>query len=172
MVVVGIVVAVGIVAICTNRAPVSAETPDELLQRSLAKLGVPELKIAYSLHPEVCTIGWPKDQKWTVECEGVPLHFYRQATICDPSPPVEACGPATSTYIECRSFFWSVDKSGEPESLFGDRAHPYNSLGDDCRLRGTMASERAEMDRRGFAPVPVKIYDFAGAYTGKPKPIK
>jgi hypothetical protein len=30
-----------IVAIGTNRAPVYAETPDELLQRSLAKLGIP-----------------------------------------------------------------------------------------------------------------------------------
>ena len=166
---VGIVVMVGIVAIGTNRAPVYAENPDELLQRSLAKLGVSELKIAYSLHPEVCTIGRPKDQKWTVECEGVPLHFYRLATICDPGPP-EACGPATSTYTDCRSFFWSVDESGEPEDLFGDRKHPYNSLQGDCRLRGTLESDRAEMDKRGFALVPVKIYDFAGAYTTKPRP--
>jgi hypothetical protein len=162
---------VGIVAIGTW-APVYAETPDELLQHSLAKLGVSELKIAYSLHPDVCTIGRPKDQKWTVECEGVPLHFYQQATICDPGPPEapETCGPAQSTYTFCESFFWAVDESGEPEDLFGDRKHPYNSLMDDCRLRGTLESDKAEMDKRGIALVPVKIYDFAGAYITKPRP--
>jgi hypothetical protein len=169
MAMVGIVIMVGIVAIGTNLAPVNAETPDELLRRSLAKLGVSELKIAYSLHPEVCTIGSLKDQKRIVECEGVPLHFYRMATICNPDPP-DTCAPATSTYTDCRSFFWFVDESGEPEDLFGNRKHPYNSLEGDCRLKGTLESDRAEMDKHGFALVPVKIYDFAGRYTPKPRP--
>jgi hypothetical protein len=104
MAMVGIIAIGGIVAIGASRPPAYVETPSELLQHSLAKLPASELKIAYVLHPDVCTIGRPKDQKWTVECEGVPLHFYRQAAICDPGPP-EACGPATSTYTDCRSFF-------------------------------------------------------------------
>ncbi len=167
----GAMAMVGIVAIGANRAPVCAETPTELLQRSLAKLPAPELKIAYALHPDVCTIGWPKDQKWIIECKGVPMHFYRQISLCDPGPP-KACGPAPSTYTDCRSFFWSVGASGEPEDLFGDRHHPFNSIQGDCLPKGTLASDRAEMNRRGIALLPEEILDYAGTYTGKPRPTK
>jgi hypothetical protein len=161
----------GIIGIAANSAPAYAENPGELLQRSLAKLAAPELKIAYALHPGICTIGWPKDQKWTIECKGVPIHFYRQISLCDPGPP-KACGPMPSTYTDCRSFSWSVDASGEPEDLFGDRHHPFSSIQDDCRPKGTLASDRTEMNRRGIALLPEEILDYAGQYTGKPRPLK
>ena len=153
------------------RPPGLPDSPSELLQKSLAKQPLPELKIAYALHPDVCAIELREEQKWTVECKGVPLHFYRQITFCDPGPP-EACGPAPSTYSDCRTISWYVAASGEPEDLFGGHNPPYSSIEDDCLPKGTLAPDRAEMNRRGMALPPVKIFDFSGHYTGKPKSTK
>ncbi|MHB8269675.1 hypothetical protein [Bradyrhizobium sp.] len=154
------------VALCY---PVRAQTPDELLQRSLAKLRVPELEIAYSLHPTVCSIGREQDQRWSAACEGVPIHFYRQITICDPGPPKQ-CGLAPANYTFCRSFYWDVDASGNPSGSFGNRQ--FDSIEADCMPKGTLNSDRAEMAIRGIALVPEEILDYAGRYTGKPRPIK
>jgi hypothetical protein len=97
MIIPGVVIGAGL-------ASVRAQTPDELLQRSLAKLRAPELKIAYALHPEVCSIR-KEDRRWIVSCEGVPIHFYRRYTLCDPGPPKE-CRPVPTTFTNCRSFYW------------------------------------------------------------------
>lgn len=160
----------GIVAVGVNPAPVCAETPGGLLQSSLAKLRAPELKIAYALHPDICTIGWPKDQNWTIE-------WACRRTSIGRSPFAIRALPRRADRVHPRTptagaFFWSVDASGEPEDLFGDRHHPFNSIQDDCPPKGTLAADRAEMDKRGIAVLPEEILDYAGTYTGKPRPIK
>jgi hypothetical protein len=149
--------------------PIRAETPEQLLHHSLAKLRVPELDIAYRLHPEICSIGKTPNQQWTVACEGVPLHFYRQISLCDPGPPKQ-CGPPPATYTDCQSFYWDVDGRGNPTGWFG--GHRFESVVADCMPKGTLASDRADMANGGIAPVPVEMLDYWGTYTGKPRPTK
>src|ERR1700759_4868905 len=159
-----------VAAIIGGLQPIRAETPEELLQHSLPKLQVPELAIAYRLHPETCSIGRNPNQGWTVACEGVPLHFYRQITLCDPGAPKQ-CGPPPATYTDCRSFYWDMDARGNPTDWFkGGR--PYQSVVADCIPKAAMASDRAEMASGGIVPVPEEILDYRGRYTGKPRPAK
>jgi hypothetical protein len=105
-----------------------------------------------------------------VECEGVPIHFYQDLTLCDPGPP-KSCGPVPTDYKNCRSFYWDIDLDGKPSNPIGDRGR-YASIEEDCRPKGTLASDRAEMAKRGIAPNPENILDYAGFYTGKPRAIQ
>jgi len=149
--------------------PIRAETPQQLLKHSLAALRVPELEIAYRRHPETCSIGRSSDQQWSVTCEGVPLHFYREISLCDPGPP-KRCGPPPATYTDCRTFYWNVDGRGNPTGWFG--GHRFESIAADCTPKGTLASDRAYMTNNGITPVPEEILDYWGTYTGKPRPAK
>ncbi|AWO88243.1 MULTISPECIES: hypothetical protein [Bradyrhizobium] len=157
------------VVVVIGLEPIRAETPNQLLQLSLATLRVPELDIAFRLHPEICSIGRNPNQQWSVACEGVPLHFYRQISLCDPGPPKQ-CGPPPSTYTDCRSFYWDIDERGNPTGWFG--GHRFESVAADCMPKGTMTSDRADMARVGIAPVPEEILDYWGTYTGKPRLMK
>jgi hypothetical protein len=159
-----------IVAALTFCCPIHAQTADRLLQQSLAKLQLPELKAAYALHPDVCSIDGKQHSPWTVMCEGVPLHFYRQTTVCDPGPPKE-CGPAPADYTDCRTFSWDIDASGNPSSAFGS-VQRFDRIQADCLLKSTAEADQAKMAKRGIALVLVEILDYAGSYTGKPRPIK
>jgi hypothetical protein len=146
----------------------TAPSTEEAMRRSFAQLRRPEVAIAYALHPDMCTITttmW----KWSVMCEGVPTHFYQDLTVCDPGPP-KTCGPVPSDYEDCRSFYWDIDLDGKPSDPIGDRQH-YASMADRCRLKGTLTSDREEMAKRGFTPERVEILDYAGRYTGRPRPI-
>jgi hypothetical protein len=149
---------------------VRAQTSDDLLQRSLAKLQAPELKTAYALHPDICSIGRKKDPPWTVMCEGVPLHFYRRTIVCDPGPPKQ-CRPAPDYYTDCRTFSWDVDASGNPSSEFGN-VRRFDRIMADCLPKNTMEADRAEMAKRGIALEREEILDYPGFYTGKPRPMK
>lgn len=145
---------------------ITRPSTEEAMRLSLAEMRMPELSTAYTLHPDACSITknlW----KWTVGCEGVPIHFYQDLTLCDPGPP-KSCGAVPADYKNCRSYYWDIDLDGKPSNPIGDRGR-YASIEETCRPKGAIASEREEMARRGIAPNPVEILDYAGWYTGKPR---
>jgi hypothetical protein len=147
----------------------NAPSTEEAMRRSLAALEKPELEIAFALHPDACSITKVSIWKWSAACEGVPMHFYEEITVCDPGPP-KICSAAPSPYENCRSFFWDIDLDGNPSDPIGYRPK-YASIMSECRPKGTDASERLEMARRGMLPNPVEILDHSGTLTGKPRPI-
>src|SRR4051794_11157797 len=75
---------------------VNAPSTDEVMRRSLSTMAIPELQMAFALHPDACSITKVSIWKWSVECDGVPMHFYEDATVCDPGPP-KICGAASSS---------------------------------------------------------------------------
>jgi hypothetical protein len=159
---------IGAGLVCWNVAEVLlAPSTEEAMARSLAELDLPELKTAYSLHPDTCSITKTTWQ-WSVQCTGVPNHYYQDITVCDPGPP-KTCGAMPSDYVDCRTYFWDIDLNGKPSDPIGQRRGLYGSMWDDCKPRGTLASDREEMARRGMALNHVEMLDLAGAYTGKPR---
>jgi hypothetical protein len=159
-------IGVGAFVIWTAFRVINAPSTEEAMRRSLRALEKPELEIAFALHPDVCSIKKVSIWKWSVACEDVPMHFYQNITVCDAGRP-QICGPAPSSYENCASFYWDVDLDGNPSDPLGIR-RKYSSIGaEKCRPKGTIASERTEMVRRGLLPNPVKILDL----TGKPRPI-
>lgn len=148
---------------------ISAPSADEVMRRSLSTVGIPELGIAFALHPDACSIKKVFIWKWSVECDGVPMHYYEDVTVCDPGPP-KTCSPASPSYENCRSFYWDVDLAGNTSDPMGLRKR-YGSISEGCRPKASMASDRMEMAHRGIVPVPVRIIDYAGALTGHPRPI-
>lgn len=129
------------------------------MQRSLAALKKPELNIVYSLHPDACSIVKVNIWRWSVECAGVPLHFYRDTVQCEthqPNLPTD-CRLAASVEEDCRSFFWDIDLDGKPFDPISHRSSNYASISEECRPKGTLTSEREEMARRGMRPVRVEI---------------
>lgn len=132
----------------------TAPSADEAMRLSLAQLGRPELAIAYTLHPDACSITrttW----KWNVACEGVPIHFYQDRVICDPGSP-RTCSPAPSDNENCRSFYWEVDLDGRPSNPIGDRGRSASIMA-SCAPKGTQAADRAEMMKRGITPTRVEV---------------
>lgn len=146
-------------AIWTTIRLINAPSTEEAMQRSLSALKVPELDVLYSLHRDACSIVKVRIWKWDAECVGVPQHFYRETLRCGVYPP-RSCRPATASEEEdCRSFFWSIDVNGKPFDPITHRTTHYASMSSECRSKGTLASEREEMARRGVRPVRVEIYD-------------
>jgi hypothetical protein len=45
------------------------------------------------------------------------------------------------------------------------------SISDNCRARGNIVDERSRMREMGIAPVTETMDDYAGKYTGHPRPI-
>ena len=170
-VVLGVCAMIGVGASCWKVSKVfRAPSTEEAIIRSLAELRIRELTTAYTLHPETCSIRktmWHSD----VGCEGVPTHFYQDITLCDPGPP-KTCGAMPPDYTYCRTFFWEIDLDGMPSDQIGLGSRRYASLEENCKARGTFASDREEMARRGITPERVEMLDYAGRYTGKPRPIR
>ena len=170
-VVLGVCAMIGAGAICWNISKIfRAPSTEEAMTRSLAELRIPELTIAYSLHPDTCSIKktmW----RWDVDCEGVPTHFYQDITLCDPGPP-KTCGAMPPHYTNCRTYFWQIDLAGMPSDPIGLGSRRYASLEEKCKAKGTFSSDREEMARRGITPERVEMLDYAGWYTGKTRPIR
>ncbi|KJC59475.1 hypothetical protein UP10_18445 [Bradyrhizobium sp. LTSPM299] len=133
----------------------TAPSTEEAMRLSLAELDLPELSAAYALHPDSCTISktlW----KWSVSCEGVPIYFYRDLRQCDPGPP-RTCRTVPSDARVCVSYFWDIGLNGRPSNPIGDHGN-HASIGDgSCNAKGTFASEREVMARRGIAPNLVEV---------------
>ena len=87
-----------------------------------------------------------------------------------PGPPKQ-CEPAPAYYTDCRTFSWNIDASGNPSSAF-DSVRQFDSIAADCLPKDTLEADQAEMAKRGIALTPVEILDYAGSFTGKPRPIK
>jgi len=155
-----VVITVALIGVgATGWKIITRPSTEEAMRLSLAEMHVPELGTAYALHPDTCGITktlW----KWTVACEGVPIHFYQDQTLCDPGPP-KSCNPVPSGDKNCRSFYWDINLDGKPSNPIGDKGR-YASIEEDCRPKGTPASEREEMLRRGIAPNAVEILDYGG----------
>jgi hypothetical protein len=145
---------------------INAPSTDEVMRLSLSKVGIPELEIAFALHPDACSITKVSIWEWYVECSGVPMHFYEDTTVCDPGPP-KSCGVAPPSYENCRSFYWNVDLSGNTSDPLGLKKR-YGSISEGCKPKAPIASERMEMARRGIIPIPVQILDPGGAFMGRP----
>jgi len=145
----------------TTIGVLTAPTTEEALRLSLSALKRPELDVLFALHPDACSIVRVTMWKWTAACVGVPQHFYRDTIYCKTlhgSP--EQCRPAAGSEDEdCRSFYWDVDLGGNPFDSITKRRRGYASIAEGCNPKGTRASEREEMDRRGIKPVQVKIDD-------------
>jgi hypothetical protein len=154
-VVLGMIALVCVVVVGWKAAKViNPPSTEEAMRLSLAELRVPELTTAYALHPDTCVIAktfW----NWSVACEGVPIYFYQDFRRCDPGPP-RTCRTVPFDYKNCRSFYWEIDLDGKPSNPIGDRGR-YASIEEDCRPKGTLASEREAMARRGIAPDLVEI---------------
>jgi hypothetical protein len=148
---------------------VNAPSTEDAMQHSLKALEIPELEIAFALHPDACSIRKVNIWKWSAACDGVPMHFYQDITLCDPGPP-KICGADPSSYTNCRSFYWDIDLDRKPSSPTGN-GRKYASVVSDCMPKGMLASEQIEMTHRGLRPIPVEILDYAGWYTGKPRTI-
>jgi hypothetical protein len=97
---------------------INAPSTEEVMRLSLSKVGIPELEIAFALHPDACSITKVGIWEWHVECGGVPMHFYEDTTVCDPGPP-EICGAAPPSYENCRSFYWNADLDGNTSDPLG-----------------------------------------------------
>jgi hypothetical protein len=152
-------------------AVVTAPSDEEALKISISALNRPELKIAFALHPEYCTIRREGGTfGWSVSCAGVPLHFYRDQTLCDPGPPRQ-CGPMPASYEDCVTYEWLVDLKGNPTSPLQPGYRQSMSISDNCRARGNIVDERSRMREMGIAPVTETVDDYAGKYTGQPRPI-
>ena len=150
---------------------VFAPSTAEAMTRSLAELRIPELTIAYTLHPETCAIT-KRIWKRSVECAGVPAHFYQDTTLCDPGPP-KTCGSMPSDYKRCVTYIWDIDLDGKPSDPIGKGGRRYASIGDGCIPRSALSSDREEMVRRGITPRRVEIMmDQAGFYPGKRREIR
>ena len=158
-------VGVGAYAIWTAFKLVSAPTTEEAMHLSLKALEVPGLETAYALHADACSIAKVSIWTWSVECEGVPMHFYQDVTFCESRlPPI--CAAAPSSYTNCRSYYWYIDWDGKPSAPIGDRKL-YASIMSDCRPKGSFDSERMEMARRDLRPSPVEIGVPSGSITDK-----
>jgi hypothetical protein len=145
-------------AVWTTIKVLTAPSTEEALRRSLSALKRPELDVLYALHPDACSITKVTIWKWSAACVGVPQHFYRDTLYCKTlrrSP--EQCRPATGSEDEdCRSSYWDVDLDGNPFDTITNRSRGYASIAEGCNPKGTRASEREEMARRGIRPVLVK----------------
>jgi hypothetical protein len=148
---------------------INAPSIEDVMRRSLSTVEIPELEIAFALHPSVCTITKVSIWTWSVACDGIPMHFYEDTIVCDPGPP-KICGMVPPSYEDCRSFYWDVDLDGNTVDPLGITKR-YGSISEQCRPKATIASERMEMASRGIAPIPVQITDYAGTYTGHPRPL-
>ncbi|MGJ4889459.1 hypothetical protein [Bradyrhizobium sp. HKCCYLR20261] len=137
----------------------NAPSTEEAMQRSLTALNRPELAIVYSLHRDACSIDKISPWRWRAECVGVPQHFYRDTIHCESRiSELPKCRPAAATEDEdCRSFFWDIDLDAKPIDSITHRSSHYASLSSECNPKGTFASEREEMARRGIRPVRVEI---------------
>ncbi len=168
----GITALVSVVAyaIWTAFKLISAPSTEEAMQLSLKAMGVPGLETAYALHADACSITKVSIWTWSVECEGVPMHFYQDVTFCESRSP-KVCAAAPSSYRNCRSYYWHIDLDGKPSAPIGDRKR-YASIMSDCRPIGSFDSERMEMDRRGMRPRPVEIGVPAGSITDKSETIQ
>jgi hypothetical protein len=164
-----VLIAAAAFVIWTAFRVINAPSTEEVMRRSLSTVGIPELEIAFALHPDACSITKASIWRWSAECVGVPMHFYEDTTVCDPGPP-KTCGAAPASYENCRSFYWDVDLDGNTSDPLGV-THKYGSISEGCRPKSSIASERLEMARRGIAPIPVQILDYAGFYTGRPRPL-
>jgi hypothetical protein len=170
-VVLGVCMMIAAAAACWKIAKVIfAPSTAEAMTRSLAELRIPELTIAYTLHPDACTITrmmW----RWSVECAGVPTHFYQDAALCDPGPP-KTCGAMPSDYKSCITYIWDIDLDAKPSDPIGKGGRRYASIGEGCNPKGALSSDREEMVRRGITPRRVEIVDRTGSYPGKPREIR
>jgi hypothetical protein len=164
-----VLIAAAAFVIWTTFRVINAPSTEEAMRRSLSTVGIPELEIAFTLHPDACSITKTSFWRWSVECVGVPMHFYEDTTVCDPGPP-KTCGAAPASYENCRSFYWDVDLDGNTSDPLGIRPK-YGSISEGCRPKASIASERLEMARRGIVPIPVRILDHSGAFTGRPQPL-
>jgi hypothetical protein len=156
--------AAGFVAWAASGVP----STDEALRNSLSDVGIRELEIASALHPDTCSITKADIWQWYVECKGVPMHFYEDTAICDPGPP-QVCRAAPASYENCRTFYWNVSLLGNTSDPLGLKSK-YGSLSEGCSPKASIESDRTEMARRGIAPVPVQILDYAGTHSGRPRP--
>ena len=146
-------------ALWTTIRVLAAPSNQEALRISLAALKRPELDVLYALHPDACSITRVTIWKWSAGCVGVPQHFYRDTLYCKTPPRglPEQCRPATGSEDEdCRSFYWDVDLGGNPFDSITNRSRGYASIAEGCNPKGTRASEREEMARRGIQRVRVK----------------
>ena len=97
-------IGIGAFVLWTAFRVINAPSTEEAMRRSLAALEKPELEIAFALHPDACSITKVSIWKWSAACEGVPMHFYEEITVCDPGSP-KICSAAPSPYENCRTFF-------------------------------------------------------------------
>jgi hypothetical protein len=149
-------------------AVVTAPSDEEALKISISVLKRPELRIAFALHPEYCAIRREGPMAgWSVSCEGIPLHFYQDLTLCDPGPPRQ-CGPMPASYVNCKTYEWLVDLKGNPTSPI-ESGRQSSSISDNCRSRGNIADDRGRMREMGIAPITDTVDDYAGWYTGYPR---
>jgi hypothetical protein len=159
-------VGVGAYAIWTAFGLVNAPSTEEAMQLSLKALEIPGLETAYALHRDACSITKVSIWTWSVECEGVPMHFYQDVTYCESRSP-KVCAATASSDTNCRSYYWFIDLDGKPSAPIGKRKG-YASIMSDCKPKGSFDSERMEMARRGLRPSPVEIGVPAGSITDKP----
>jgi hypothetical protein len=126
-----------------------APSTQEAMQRSLKELNLPELTIAFALHPDTCAIErsfW----RWHVSCEGVPISFYQDLMQCNPGPP-RTCFAMPSEKQVCVSYYWDIDLNGMPSNPLGDHGR-HASVGDGCNPKGSILAEREAMARLGIVP--------------------
>ena len=164
-----ILIAVAAFVIWTAFRVITAPSTEEVMRHSLSRVGIPELEIAFALHPDACAITKVSIWKWSVACDGVPMHFYEDISVCDPGPP-KSCRAAPPSYEDCRSFSWDVDLDGNTSDPLGLKSK-YGSISEECRPKAPITADRIEMARRGMGPVPVQILD-AGFFTRKPRSLR
>jgi hypothetical protein len=152
-------VGLGAYVIWTAFRLVNAPSTEEAMHLSLKALEIPGLETAYTLHKDACSITKTSLWTWSVECEGVPMHFYQDVTYCE-SRLAKVCAAAPSSYTNCRSYYWFIDLDGKPSAPIGKKKG-YASIMSDCKPKDSFDSERAEMARRGIRPSPVEIGVFS-----------
>ncbi len=136
------------------------------LRVSLEAIRQPGLTVAVALHPDYCSVNGMAGFGWSVTCDGVPLHYYLDTTICLPTKP-ESCFPAPEGWTNCVSFWWDIDIFGRPSNPMGTGG-PVASISDPCRYKGSIEIDRAEMTRRGLTPSRTRILDFTGRWPRPP----
>ena len=163
-------VGLGAYGIWTTFRIFNAPSTEEAMLLSLKALKIPGLETAYALHRDTCSITKVSIWTWSVECEGVPMHFYQEVNYCESRLP-RVCAAAPSSDTNCRSYYWFIDLDGRPSAPIGKKKG-YASIMSDCKPKGSFDSERMEMARRDLRPTPVDIAVPAGSITGKPVNIK
>lgn len=163
---ISVLIGLGVYAIWTVLRLVNAPSTEVAMQLSLKALRIPGLETAYALHGDACSIAKVSIWTWSVECEGVPMHFYQDVTYCESRLP-RICAAASSSETNCRSYYWFIDLDGKPSAPIGKKKG-YASIMADCKPKGSFESERMEMARRDIRPAPMEVGVPSGSLTDKP----